>query len=59
MNDAVVMTGFMASLNVNTTDAVGETPLAMLEGTAEMRVGCACDRPTLASKTANVRSATR
>ena len=59
MKDATVAVGFMAWLKLKTTGAVGETPLAMFAGTVETTAGCACDNPSLASKTASARSPTR
>ena len=51
MKVAVVRLAFMASLNVMTNGAVGETPVAMLAGTVERMVGAACAPHQLSGNT--------
>ena len=59
MKVAVVRLAFMASLNVMTNGAVGETPVAMLAGTVERIVGCACAQHQLSSKAKQEKKQTR
>ncbi len=48
----------IAVLKVNTTEAVGDTPVAPFVGTTEISVGCASVRPRLPAKNAKARKPT-
>lgn len=56
MNWTEVALGFIASLNVKTTCAIGETPVAKLDGETDTMVGWAANCPALIAAQASPKS---